>query len=297
MDPKERRPHLISTDSPVEMPTAPTTPTVSTPTSQHSSRPLPPTIITDPSALNDNSRNETPRVMIFDSSRDSSAPPTPSSAVSNEFEMTSTTLKPPTSPPHENIIPHNDPKNPFAFTPAQLSSLIDPKNLLVLRGLGGLDGLFCGLHSDPNYGLSIEESAPFEPVRLQDILDKRVLPLDISKNSTKTDIVLPLSVPDAKYNSGLVATTNQTVSKLSETALIEPSAEVGVKKAGVGLFAQRKAVFGVNVLPEVPTKNIFQLMWMALQDKILVFDLFVYFGFLLTVFLKSSLGSTMKRVV
>ncbi|KAI9318132.1 PMCA-type calcium-translocating P-type ATPase [Dichotomocladium elegans] len=44
------------------------------------------------------------------------------------------------------LTPHKDPSNPFAFTPAQLSSLVDPKNLDLLVRYGGLDGVARGLH-------------------------------------------------------------------------------------------------------------------------------------------------------
>ena len=36
------------------------------------------------------------------------------------------------------------------------------------------------------------------------------------------------------------------------------------------LLEERKAVFGTNVLPPVERKSIFMLMWMAIQDQMLV---------------------------
>ena len=53
----------------------------------------------------------------------------------------------------DNLTPHNDPSNPFAFTNQQLSALMDPKNLPLLRSFGGLEGIARGLHVDLRTGL------------------------------------------------------------------------------------------------------------------------------------------------
>lgn len=49
-------------------------------------------------------------------------------------------------------------KNPFAFSPAQLSKLLNPKSLAVYRALGGIRGIASGLQSDIHSGLSVDES-------------------------------------------------------------------------------------------------------------------------------------------
>ncbi|KAG1071114.1 hypothetical protein G6F42_026057 [Rhizopus arrhizus] len=54
----------------------------------------------------------------------------------------------------DNLTPHNDPSNPFAFVPEQLSSLMDPKNVPLLRTYGGLEGVARGLHVDLASGLT-----------------------------------------------------------------------------------------------------------------------------------------------
>ena len=43
---------------------------------------------------------------------------------------------------------------PFAFTPSQLSNLVDPKDLDALQALGGVDGLLQGLGTHTIYGLA-----------------------------------------------------------------------------------------------------------------------------------------------
>ena len=51
--------------------------------------------------------------------------------------------------------------NPFAFSPGQLNKLLNPKSLPAFRALGGLRGIACGLQTDVNAGLSVDEtSAP-----------------------------------------------------------------------------------------------------------------------------------------
>jgi len=44
---------------------------------------------------------------------------------------------------------------PFAFKPYHLASLVDPKNLETLEGMGGIEGLLAGLGVDPNRGINI----------------------------------------------------------------------------------------------------------------------------------------------
>lgn len=49
------------------------------------------------------------------------------------------------------------PNNPFAFTPDQLSKLLNPKSLAVYQALGGIRGIAAGLQSDVHSGLSGDE--------------------------------------------------------------------------------------------------------------------------------------------
>lgn len=60
--------------------------------------------------------------------------------------------------------------NPFAFSPKQLAKLHDPKDLNILRAMGGIDGLVSGLRTDVEEGLSSDEDPLAEKVTL--------LPLD-----------------------------------------------------------------------------------------------------------------------
>ncbi|PVH90777.1 hypothetical protein DM02DRAFT_664686 [Periconia macrospinosa] len=42
----------------------------------------------------------------------------------------------------------SDPNNPFAFSPEQLSKLLNPKSLAIYQALGGIQGIATGLQSD-----------------------------------------------------------------------------------------------------------------------------------------------------
>jgi len=114
--------------------------------------------------------------------------------------------------------------SPFAFTITQLSSLVDPKDIIRLKNLGGIDGIVKGLHTDLHAGISNDEIASLEPITLEEIFGKKQ--------------------SDA---------TNHT----SPATLTTP-------------FEQRISAFGVNVLPTRKPKSIFALMWIAMQDKILI---------------------------
>ncbi|KAI8989363.1 PMCA-type calcium-translocating P-type ATPase [Pilobolus umbonatus] len=77
--------------------------------------------------------------------------------------------------------PHSDPHNPFAFTPAQLSALYDPKNLPLLHVFGGLDGVAKGLHANVHSGLSPNMNIDSH-ITLNDVT------LDASQLKEKSDI-------------------------------------------------------------------------------------------------------------
>ncbi|KAK1752290.1 hypothetical protein QBC47DRAFT_416759 [Echria macrotheca] len=58
--------------------------------------------------------------------------------------------------------------NPFAFSPGQLTKLLDPKSLPALQALGGLSGLERGLRTNCRSGLSIDETLLSGTVSFQD---------------------------------------------------------------------------------------------------------------------------------
>lgn len=120
--------------------------------------------------------------------------------------------------------------NPFAFTPGHLSRLINPKNLRAFVALGGMPGIAKGLKTDPKAGLSPDE----------------------------TDITEPVSWEDATGTQ-----------KLDQP--VEPPNHEGShhRKRGEP-FSDRKRIFGANIIPERQSKSFIRLVWIALQDKVLI---------------------------
>ncbi|CAO3613454.1 unnamed protein product [Mucor fragilis] len=147
----------------------------------------------------------------------------------------------------DNLSPHNDPSNPFAFVPEQLSSLMDPKNVPLLRTYGGLEGVARGLHVDLASGLT-----PNAPAHQNITLDQVVRDKD-----------------DSVYVEEIEFKRTPTVHSLGGRQLTHRT-DATVPAPDLTAFPQRKAVFGANVLPETESKSIFALMWIAFQDKTLI---------------------------
>ncbi|KAH6614024.1 calcium transporting P-type ATPase-like protein [Boeremia exigua] len=124
--------------------------------------------------------------------------------------------------------------NKFAFSPGQLAKLYNPKSLSAFYALGGLDGLEKGLRTDRKAGLSIDEQH----------LDGTV---------TFEEATMPSQTQTPPKASANGAAQNDTSNS-----------------SGPNTFADRIRVFADNRLPEKKTKNIFQLAWMAYNDKILL---------------------------
>jgi Ca2+-transporting ATPase len=126
--------------------------------------------------------------------------------------------------------------NKFAFSPGQLSKLLNPKSLSAFYALGGLDGLEKGLRSDRKAGLSVDEQYLDDTVTFEEATAPKT-----SQTPTK-----------GTPNGGLQHTKS------------EPAA------AGKESFVDRKRVFSDNRLPERKPKNLLQLAWMAYNDKVLI---------------------------
>jgi len=120
---------------------------------------------------------------------------------------------------------------PFAFTKTQVGKrLYDPKDLSFLGAIGGLEGLSLGLQVDLSKGLSPDEDILDVPVTLEDVW--RTLSRGERPEITHHD----------------------------ESPRTQSSPR----------FRDRRRVFGENKIPVRPPKNILQLMWIALHDKVLV---------------------------
>lgn len=128
--------------------------------------------------------------------------------------------------------------NKFAFSPGQLSKLLDPKSLAAFYALGGLKGLEKGLRTCRATGLSLDEK----------LLDGTV-PFDqaVAAGSGK--------------DSEIVGRRLMTRTTTSATAKNRTSEDA---------FSDRKRIFKDNRLPEKKAKTIWQLAWLAYNDKVLI---------------------------
>ncbi|RMZ72554.1 calcium-translocating P-type ATPase PMCA-type [Pyrenophora seminiperda CCB06] len=124
--------------------------------------------------------------------------------------------------------------NKFAFSPGQLGKLYNPKSLSAFHALGGLQGLEKGLRTDRKAGLSIDEQH----------LDGTVT-----------------------FEEATIQTATESPQKVSPHATHTDGTPTASKE---NAFADRKRVYSDNRLPVRKPKNIFQLAWMAYNDKVLI---------------------------
>jgi Ca2+-transporting ATPase len=129
--------------------------------------------------------------------------------------------------------------NPFAFSPGQLSKLVNPKSHSAFYALGGLQGLVLGLQTDRSSGLSLDET----------ILDRTV----------EFDNVAVTRHP-AFPHEGTPSSHHPRRSSTSTT----------IRHANPERYIDRKRVFGISRLPEKKSKSLLQIMWMTFNDKVLI---------------------------
>ncbi|KAG8213247.1 Ca-transporting ATPase [Butyriboletus roseoflavus] len=156
-------------------------------------------------------------------------------------------------PPNPGAFQHAPPVlGPFSFDPSQLASLLDPKDLDALQALGGTTTILDGLGTHPTRGLLL--AAP-------DRGDGRPSHAILGAGegaSQRHDRYVPKSAQD----------NDNSQSRLSSTA--DGSNVCSVPDAHTASMADRKAVYGENILPQRPTTSLLGLMWLALKDKVLV---------------------------
>ena len=129
--------------------------------------------------------------------------------------------------------------NRFAYSPGQLSKLFHPKSYAAFYALGGPAGLQRGLRTNLRNGLSVDEERLDGQVTFE-----QAVAAAREEGGREIDPVPP----------ELVHHTSNT----SQNP--RPSSQ----------FADRKRIFSDNRLPERKSKSIWQLMWMAYKDKVLL---------------------------
>jgi P-type Ca2+ transporter type 2C len=157
----------------------------------------------------------------------------------------------------------NEADNPFAFTPIQVGELLyDPKNLAALRAMGGLLGLTRGLRTDVNMGLSPDEDVLEGQVTLEGVWNELE---DHQDSAFDGNPIVATHFNDDARESHAELTNNGSAIAADQRALLSANSKRHLK-----LFTDRRRVFGENVIPVRPQKSIFELMWIALHDKVLV---------------------------
>jgi P-type Ca2+ transporter type 2C len=156
--------------------------------------------------------------------------------------------------------------NPFAFTPKQLARLHDPKSLDVLRAMGGLFGLAMGLRTNIEDGLSPNEKRLVARVTLEQVNGAvrereplRTGALDETEGQTR-----------GKGKDYFSLQPMEPIPADTRPAALARKFSVRTPHHPVIPFEDRRRVFSSNSIPRRNRKNIFQLMWAALKDKILV---------------------------
>lgn len=132
--------------------------------------------------------------------------------------------------------------NRFAFSPGQLSKLF-PKSLAAFHALGGLGGIEKGLRTDKYSGLSVDEKK----------LDGSV---------SFEDAISPTPSPNFPDSANIKETSRSSVTRTSTSA-------TALQRADDSFF-DRKRIFKDNRLPAKKSKSIFELAWIAYNDKVII---------------------------
>ena len=127
--------------------------------------------------------------------------------------------------------------NKFAYTPGQLSKLLNPKSFAAFHAVGGLKGLEKGLRTDRLAGLSLDEK-------------------DLTGTVEFDDARAAASSESSEAPNPLLERTTTSVTAAGRRA--------------EGAFSDRKRIFKDNSLPEKKAKTIFQLAWIAYNDKVII---------------------------
>ncbi|CAL5870662.1 uncharacterized protein PFLUO_LOCUS4902 [Penicillium psychrofluorescens] len=130
--------------------------------------------------------------------------------------------------------------NKFAFSPGQLNKLLNPKSLGALYALGGLRGLEKGLRTNVQSGLSADETVLDGTIDFNDAVSTDSRPKSASPSPTS---------PTGENRPGTSGTN---------------------KEKAPERFSDRRRIYGDNRLPERKLKSIWELAWIAYNDKVLI---------------------------
>lgn len=148
--------------------------------------------------------------------------------------------------------------NKLAFSPGQLSKLLNPKSLNAFYALGGLDGLEKGLKTDRKSGLSADEVRLDGTVTFDQVATKGASPYGNLGDAP----------PRVKTEAETTGKKGKKGKKGKDKGAITIPPPEPVKDTDP--FADRKKIYRDNRLPEKKPRSIFQLAWIAYNDKVLI---------------------------
>ncbi|KAN0138924.1 calcium-translocating P-type ATPase [Lactarius tabidus] len=152
---------------------------------------------------------------------------------------------------------------PFSFKPLQLAGLVDPKSLESLESLGGVEGLLHGLEVHRLRGLSSRLTPPSPTGSPDPATTNAVTPFGTEMSQPKPNVMItsPTGVPE-----GL-----QSIVSLGGGSSVGRPASVKFSAAAYeATIEDRQRICGQNILTQRPSKSLLRLMWLALQDKVIV---------------------------
>ncbi|KAH8978135.1 calcium-translocating P-type ATPase [Lactarius hatsudake] len=141
---------------------------------------------------------------------------------------------------------------PFVFKPAQLADL--PKSLENLERLGGVESLLRGLRTNRLRGLSTKYTQPMprDPWTINAVTPDGV--------EIKPNTLITYRVPEGM----------EGIASLAGDLGVGRSASSNSAGVYEATIEDRQRIYGHDISPQRPTKGLLLLMWLAIQDKLLV---------------------------
>jgi P-type Ca2+ transporter type 2C len=147
---------------------------------------------------------------------------------------------------------------PFAFRPFQLAHTLDSKNFDAISAFDGTAGLLRGLGTNATHGLS-----------KQAVLSRS----HSAHNEPRSDSGAGLGASQRHQPQSememipAIILTSPDGPTIAEVSSMESSEDEPAYHASLEI---RRRIYGENLLPTRPSKTLWQLMWLALKDKVLI---------------------------
>lgn len=161
---------------------------------------------------------------------------------------------------------------PFAFKPAQLAQLLDPKNIEALEAMGGVEGLLKGLGTHASLGLGAGKGKAAATHEAQSDDGQGAGRSSTAKDAGAEDVPgITITTPGGEQEGPKDGWGAESPSGTppNSTSTAEGAVKSNPKAFEAGI-EERRRVYGANLLPERKSKSLLMLMWLAMKDKVLV---------------------------